>query len=164
MVLLIFLTTFFNFFESISETFNSKRCSKLVFYKAKRLNSVVESWNSRRKNYILLWNCILYRLIQAFSQAKLFSTQPRCCLTFSWIELQMLLSIQFDWKLLIIYFGFRLINILLRKFDTSSEKEMKMIKTPFFWCKYNNNKKCHESICKYKAAFFTMNSPRWPLM
>ena len=37
---------FFNFLKSISETFNCKRCPKLIFYKAKRLNSVVESWTS----------------------------------------------------------------------------------------------------------------------
>ena len=51
--------------------------------------------------------------------------------------------------------GFRLVNILLRKFDTSSKKEMKMIKTQFFYGK--QQKKCHKSICKHNAAFFTLN-------
>ena len=52
-----------------------------------------------------------------------------------------MLCIQFHSQFLIISSGFRLVNILLRKFDTSSEKEMKMIKTQIFWWK--TTKKCH---------------------
>ena len=46
------------------------------------------------------------------------------------------------------------------KFDTSSKKEMKMIKTQIFLMK--NNKKCQESVFKYKVALFTVNLPTDP--
>ena len=48
-------------------------------------------------------------------------------------------------------------NILLCRFDISSKQEMKMIKNISFLMK--NNKKMPKSICKDKAAFFTLNSP-----
>ena len=55
-----------------------------------------------------------------------------------------------------------MVNILLRKFDTSSKKkQMKITKTQIFWWK---TKKCQGSICTYKVAFFTVNSPQWPVM
>ena len=43
------------------------------------------------------------------------------------------------------------------KRDTSSKKEMKIIKTIFFDEKLQ--KKCQESIKTYKVAFFTVNLP-----
>ena len=52
--------------------------------------------------------------------------------------------------------GFWLVNILLWKFDTSLIKEMKIIKTQFFW--WRVTKKCHKSKCKYKVTFFTVSS------
>ena len=55
------------------------------------------------------------------------------------VDYILMLCIQFHWQFLIIIYGFRLVNILLQKFDTSSEKQMKMIKTPIFLMK--NNKK-----------------------
>ena len=73
-----------------------------------------------------------------------------------------MLCIQFHWQFLIISSGFRFVNILLRKFDTSSEKEMKMIKTQIFWLK--TTKRCRKSICKHKVAFFTLNVSDWPVM
>ena len=57
-------------------------------------------------------------------------------------------------------FGFWLVNILLYNFDASSKKEMKMIKTQIF---DEKQKKCQESICKHKNAFFTLNSLQWPV-
>ena len=56
------------------------------------------------------------------------------------------INIQFHLQFFITYFGFSLVNILLRKFDTSSKKN-------------ETTKKCQESKCKYKVAFFTVNSP-----
>ena len=64
--------------------------------------------------------------------SKYFFNSASVLLKFCMNWAKMLLSVQFDWKLLITYSGFRLINILLRKFDTSLEKEMKMIKTSSF--------------------------------
>ena len=64
----------------------------------------------------------------------------------------MLSNIQFHWQFLITYSGFWLVNILLLKFDTSSNKEMRMIKIHFL----DKTKKCQESICKYKVAFFIL--------
>ena len=52
---------------------------------------------------------------------------------------------KFHWQFPITYCGFWLVNILLRKFDTSSKKEMKMIKTQIFFME--NNKKCQERVC-----------------
>ena len=54
-----------------------------------------------------------------------------------------------------------MINILLRKFNTSSKKkEMKMIKAIFLM---KNNKKVPGTyICQYKEVFFTVNSPTDP--
>ena len=80
-----------------------------------------------------------------------------------------LLYIQLHWQFPITYSGFWLVNILLRKFDTSSKKEMKMIKTHTFLLKTNKTKttktkKCQESTCKYNVAFFTVNSSHWPVM
>ena len=80
-----------------------------------------------------------------------------------------LLYIQLHWQFPITYSGFWLVNILLRKFDTSSKKEMKMIKTHTFLLKTNKTKttktkKCQESACKYNVAFFTVNSSHWPVM
>ena len=49
-------------------------------------------------------------------------------------------NLQFQWQFLIIYSSFWLVNILLRKFDASSKKEMKMIKNKNFLIK-NNIKK-----------------------
>ena len=65
-----------------------------------------------------------------------------------------------EWNINILLhvFHFGLVNILLGKFD-SSKKEMKMIKTQFLW-----QKKCQESVCKCEIAFFTVNSPYWPVM
>ena len=74
----------------------------------------------------------------------------------------LMLCIQFHWQFLIISSDFWLVNILLRKFDTSSEKEMKMIITQIFWWK--TIKKCHKSICKHKVASFTLNLPHCPVM
>ena len=70
--------------------------------------------------------------------------------------------ILFHWQFLITYSGFWLINILLGKFDTSSKKEMKMIKSQFF--KWKLTIKCQESVCKYEVTFLTVNSPHWPVM
>ena len=80
-----------------------------------------------------------------------------------------LLYIQLHWQFPITYSGFWLVNILLRKFDTSSKKEMKMIKTHTFLLKTNKTKttktkKCQESTCQYNVAFFTVNSSHWPVM
>ena len=49
-------------------------------------------------------------------------------------------NIQFHWQLETINSRFWLVNILLRKFDTSSKKEMKMIKTQILWCKTKKKK------------------------
>ena len=51
---------------------------------------------------------------------------------------------QFHWQILITNFGVWLVNILLQKFDTSSEKEMEMRKTIFLW--KSTIKKCLISI------------------
>ena len=72
------------------------------------------------------------------------------------------LNIQSHWRFLITYFGFWLVNILLRKFDTSSKKETKMIKTQPFCGK--TKKKRQKSTCKQKVALFTVNSLDWPMM
>ena len=66
-----------------------------------------------------------------------------------------------SFRRLITNFGFWLVNILLHNFDTSSKKETKMIKTQIF---DEKQKKCQESICKHKNAFFTLNSLQWPVM
>ena len=66
-------------------------------------------------------------------------------------------TIQFHWQFLITNSGFWLINILLRKFNTSSKKEMKMIKAQLFWWK--RMKRCQKSLCKHRVTFFTLNSP-----
>ena len=50
-----------------------------------------------------------------------------------------MLCVKFHGQFLIISSGFRVVNILLRKLDTSSEKEMKMIKTQFFYEKQQQN-------------------------
>ena len=67
--------------------------------------------------------------------------------------------IHFLWQFLITYSGFRLANIMLRQFDFSSVTDMEMIKTQTFWQK--KPQESQESICKYKAVFFTGNSPYW---
>ena len=72
------------------------------------------------------------------------------------------ISIHFQWQFIITIFGFWLVNILLLKFDTSSKKEMKMIKTHIFWWK--TTRKCQKSVCKQKAAFFTLKSPHWSVI
>ena len=54
-----------------------------------------------------------------------------------------MLCIQVHWQFLIASSAFRLVNILLQKFDISSEKEMKMIKTQIF--QYKTTTKCHKS-------------------
>ena len=51
--------------------------------------------------------------------------------------------IQFRWQLETTNSRFWLVNILLQKFDTLSEKEMKMIKTQMLWWK--STKKCQKS-------------------
>ena len=48
--------------------------------------------------------------------------------------------IQFHWQLETINSRFWLLNILLRKFDISTKKEMKMTKTDFMMKNNNNNK------------------------
>ena len=53
---------------------------------------------------------------------------------------------QFHWPFLTTHSGFWLINILLRKFDNSSGKEMKMIKKKIFDEKQKNAKKVHANI------------------
>ena len=53
--------------------------------------------------------------------------------------------------------GVWLVNILLRKVDTLSKKEMKMTITQFFWWK--STKKCLISIYLFKVVFFTLSSP-----
>ena len=58
-----------------------------------------------------------------------------------------------------IYSSFWLVNILLQKFETSSKKETRMIKTNFLM---KNTKKCQEIM--YKVAFSTVNSPHWLVM
>ena len=70
------------------------------------------------------------------------------------------INMQFHWQFLITYSGFWLVNILLQKFDTSSKKETKMIKTQPFCGKI----KCQKSTCKQKVVFFTVNSLDWPVM
>ena len=54
-------------------------------------------------------------------------------------------------------FRFLLINNLLRKFDISSKKRNTNDKKHKFL--NEKQKKCLESISKYKVAFFTVNSP-----
>ena len=70
--------------------------------------------------------------------------------------------IQFHWQILTTYSGFWLVNILLGKFNTSSKKEMKMIKIQIF--RWKMTKKCQESVWKCEVAFFTLNLPQWPVM
>ena len=72
-----------------------------------------------------------------------------------YLKCRFLLHMKFHWQYFITYSCFRLFNILLRKSDTSPKTKMKMIKT-IFWMK--NNKKCQDSICKYKVAFFIVTS------
>ena len=54
---------------------------------------------------------------------------------------------QFHWKFWTTNFCFWLVNILLPKFDTSSKKGMKMIKTQILW--WNTKAR--------KVAFFILN-------
>ena len=65
---------------------------------------------------------------------------------------QIVYNINFHWQFLITYSGFWLVNILLRKFDALSKKEMKMIKTQVFDGKQQQQQqKCQgKYICKYK--------------
>ena len=60
--------------------------------------------------------------------------------------------VEFHWQFLITYYGFWLVNILLRKFSTSSRKEMRIIKNKNF---DEKQEKYQESKWKYKVAFFT---------
>ena len=74
-----------------------------------------------------------------------------------WCHTWDLLFMQFHWQFLIPNSGFWLVNILLRKLDTSSEKRTENKKTPHFsWLKTTKN--CH------KSAFFAQNLPHWPVM
>ena len=81
-----------------------------------------------------------------------------------------LLYIQLHWQFPITYSGFWLVNILLRKFDTSSKKRNENDKSTHFFIENKQNKnnkkekKCQESTCKYNVAFFTVNSSHWPVM
>ena len=61
------------------------------------------------------------------------------------------LSIQFHWQLETTNSRFWLINILLRKFDTLSEKEMKITKTQIMWWK---NKKMPKKFKKVLSNIF----------
>ena len=70
-------------------------------------------------------------------------------------------NIQFHWQLETTNSYFWLVNILLRKFETLSKKEIKMIKTQISWWK--TSKKYQISICKHIVAFFILNSPHWPI-
>ena len=60
--------------------------------------------------------------------------------------------IQLHWQFLITYSCFWLVNILLRKCDTSTKKEMQMIKTKIFWWKTKKKKKIAKKVyvCMYK--------------
>ena len=74
-----------------------------------------------------------------------------------WCHTWDLLFMQFHWQFLIPNSGFWLVNILLRKLDTSSEKRTENKKNPHFsWLKTTKN--CH------KSAFFALNLPHWPVM
>ena len=67
--------------------------------------------------------------------------------------------IQFHWKFWATNSCFWLVNTLLRKFDTSSKKDMKMIKTNFMM---KNNKKCQKSRWKHKVVFLFWTRPTVP--
>ena len=62
-------------------------------------------------------------------------------------RLNLVASIQLHWHLDTTNSRFWLVNMLLRKFDTLSKKEMKMIKTQILWRKAA--KKCLKSIWKH---------------
>ena len=57
------------------------------------------------------------------------------------IFLKLIDYIQFHLQFLITYPGFWQVNIFLWKFDTSSKKEMKKIKTQIFWWKTKTKQK-----------------------
>ena len=73
-------------------------------------------------------------------------------------------SMQFHGQSLITYSGFWLVSILLQKFDTSSNKEMKMIKTQFWGEKQQqNSKKLYVNI-KQHSLLWTRPTNRWSNM
>ena len=72
------------------------------------------------------------------------------------LRTQIYLIIQFYWQFLITSFGFWFVNILLRKFDISLKKSWNDKKTIFWW---KTKQKCQKSVCKHKAAIFTLNLP-----
>ena len=65
---------------------------------------------------------------------------------------QIVFNITFHWQFRVTYSGFWLVNILLRKFDTLSKKESKMIKTQVFdEPQQQQQQKCQgKYIYKYK--------------
>ena len=72
------------------------------------------------------------------------------CQTYMLTVLAKVFDIQFHWQFLIIYSNFWLINTLLRKFHTSSEKEMKMIKNTNFLMRKKKWKKMPQ---KYRLTY-----------
>ena len=71
------------------------------------------------------------------------------------------LCIQVHWQLRINNSCVWLVNILLRKFDTSSKKELKMINKQILWWKTTKNAKKVDASIKQHSLFWTRLTDPW---
>ena len=66
---------------------------------------------------------------------------------------------QFHWNFWTTNSFFWLVNIHLRKFNTLSKKEMKMIKTQLLWWKTNKKKRFRKADANTKVTFLFVTDP-----
>ena len=71
------------------------------------------------------------------------------------LSLRIFFNGKFHWQFLITNFFSDWLNILLRKFDTSSKKEMKKIKTQTVWWKITTTKKRRKCMLTQSSILYS---------
>ena len=101
-----------------------------------------------KRGFITIWSRIedIYLILFFFCNWQIIIQLP-----FAFVLIAIFISsMQFHWQFLIAKSGFWLVNILLQKFDSLPEREMKMMKKQVFWWRRSKNaKKVHLNLKKH---------------
>ena len=115
-----------------------------------------------KSRYLFYWHCWTPAGLEC-EPSKLVTQHLKHCSAvapLAYIDSFLYHIIQFRWQFENTNSRFWLVNTLLRKFETLSKKEIKMIKTQILWWK--TTKKYQKSIYKHIVAFFTQTRPTEP--
>ena len=135
-------------------------------------------WELKMSHQYVYQICKWKRQLKPYSNWLFFLKTTKKLEKFSKRSITMHKDIQFRWQFLITYSGFWLVNVLLRKFDTSSKAKWNWYKHKFFDEKQEKNvKKVYVNIKYHPFIRFyhslkhhsfiknhILNSPHWPVM